>query len=216
VSDPIELPQALWRALAVMSTDTGVEPEALVRQAVFAWLRINGYVVPSPLRASPEPEAPPPTDGSGTEGLDERISRLEAAAREAAVTPLPEALAAALASASPSAPEPPGEPTPAPPALLGGPLALSLEREGQPPVQVLGDRFVIGRGPQCDLIIDSPRVSREHAALVRHGASYHLEDLASSNGTFVGDERITRQALESGDVVRLGNEVMQVVLRPPG
>jgi pSer/pThr/pTyr-binding forkhead associated (FHA) protein len=92
-------------------------------------------------------------------------------------------------------------------------VAVFIEREGQPPLEVTTDRFVIGRGPQCDLIIDSPRVSREHAVLLREGIRYLLEDLGSSNGTFVGDVRITRQELQSGDVVQLGNEAMVIVIR---
>lgn len=97
--------------------------------------------------------------------------------------------------------------------LKSSPIVLYLERDGQEPVQVTTERFVIGRGPQCDLIIDSPRVSREHAALLRNGVTWTLEDLNSSNGTWFGEERISQKEIESGDVINLGNEPVTFVLR---
>lgn len=93
------------------------------------------------------------------------------------------------------------------------PVNLFLERPGQPALRMVADRFVIGRGPKCDLIIDSPRVSREHAALLRVGGRYFIEDLGSSNGTWFGQDRITRREIESGDAFNLGNEPVTFTLR---
>lgn len=234
---PIDLPEHLWRALAAMSADTGVAPPDLVRQAVFAWLRINGYVLPSAVTGAAEPvQEPALARQAAVEAVVEQLPRPRAAwpAEPPGPTPLPQeppppepALPGADAP-SDELPEPPEPATgvghrapvvdtpqfePGTALLAGQPLILSIEREGQAPVRVDADRFVLGRGPQCDLIIDSPRVSREHAALVRVGMSWFIEDLGSSNGTFVADERVVRQELQSGDVVRLGNEVLLVVIR---
>ena len=97
--------------------------------------------------------------------------------------------------------------------LRSVPIALYLEREGQEPIRVSSEHFIIGRGPHCDLVIDSPRVSREHVALTRSGILYFIEDLNSSNGTWFGEERVTKRELESGDVITLGNEPMTFYLR---
>lgn len=96
------------------------------------------------------------------------------------------------------------------------PMVAYVQRDGEAETRVLGDRFVIGRGPKCDLVIDSPRVSREHAAILRQGVRYLLEDLGSSNGTWFNEERVSRRALESGDMVRLGSELVSFFLRAEG
>lgn len=97
--------------------------------------------------------------------------------------------------------------------LRSSPFVLYLEREGDLPVKVDVERFVIGRGPQCDLIIDSPRVSREHLAITRMGARFLATDLNSSNGTWMNEERISERELEDGDVLHLGNEPVTFMLR---
>ncbi len=61
--------------------------------------------------------------------------------------------------------------------------------------------FTVGRNESADLKIDSPRVSREHAVLVQEEGRYRVEDLGSTNGTFVNGLRVEKAALEDGDVV---------------
>ena len=68
--------------------------------------------------------------------------------------------------------------------------------------------IVIGRDPNVDLTIPSPAVSRRHARLTRHGEGYSLEDLGSSNGTFLNGERLLEQRLlKTGDQIRLGQAI---------
>lgn len=97
--------------------------------------------------------------------------------------------------------------------LKSAPIALFLEREGEPAVKVEVERFIIGRGPQCDMVIDSPRVSREHLAITRQGLRYFAKDLNSSNGTWMGEDRVTEREIESGDTLHLGNEPVTFSLR---
>lgn len=97
--------------------------------------------------------------------------------------------------------------------LRSVPIVLYLEREGEEPIRIQNERFIIGRGPTCDLIIDSPRVSREHVVLTREGVRYFIEDLNSSNGTWLGAERLTKREIESGDLISLGNEPVTFILR---
>ncbi|MGD9300263.1 MAG: FHA domain-containing protein [Desulfobacterales bacterium] len=72
-------------------------------------------------------------------------------------------------------------------------------------------RLRIGRNPECDIFIDDAVVSSEHAVIERRenpdskGAfEYFLEDQNSTNGTFLNDEKTTRQKLKHEDVIRVG------------
>ncbi|KAF0107237.1 MAG: winged helix family two component response transcriptional regulator [Anaerolineaceae bacterium] len=67
---------------------------------------------------------------------------------------------------------------------------------------------VIGRAVECDVVIASARVSREHARLRREGRKWFLEDLGSTNGTFLNDERIPRpMELRDGDQISIGEVI---------
>ena len=68
-----------------------------------------------------------------------------------------------------------------------------------------GDEILIGREPSSTLQIDSPGVSRKHARLTFQDKKYLIEDLGSSNGTFVNGERISKPwPLKNGDIISLG------------
>jgi SARP family transcriptional regulator, regulator of embCAB operon len=70
----------------------------------------------------------------------------------------------------------------------------------------LGSRtWVIGRHPDCDVVLADPEVSRRHAELRPVVGGYDLVDLGSSNGTRVGADEITRRPLRDGDVVTVGS-----------
>jgi hypothetical protein len=72
--------------------------------------------------------------------------------------------------------------------------------------QLRGEMTTIGRAVECDIVITSKRVSREHARLVRDGRRVMLEDLNSTNGTFLNDERIIEpMELRDGDIVNVGD-----------
>jgi len=74
----------------------------------------------------------------------------------------------------------------------------------------LGARAVLlGRDGRCDLVLDFDDVSRRHARVRAEGAGHVIEDLASTNGTFVCDARVAARPLEPGDLVRLGSVVLK-------
>ena len=104
-------------------------------------------------------------------------------------------------------PEPP-EVTPSPPGKV-----LVLLADGRELDRVVKDRFLIGRGKHCDLIINSGKVSREHAAIVRDGGDYFIEDLGSSNGTWFDKRRISRRQIQDGDDYYICAERLSCVLK---
>jgi putative nucleotidyltransferase with HDIG domain len=65
-------------------------------------------------------------------------------------------------------------------------------------------RLLLGREPNCDLVLSRWSVSREHACIKHLDGTYILEDLGSKNGTFVNGQRIHSHPLRDGDLVTLG------------
>jgi hypothetical protein len=90
---------------------------------------------------------------------------------------------------------------------------LVLMADGRELDRVAKDRFLIGRGKHCDLIINSGKVSREHAAIIRENGDYFIEDLGSSNGTWYDKRRITRRQIEDGDEYYICAEKLSCVFR---
>lgn len=71
------------------------------------------------------------------------------------------------------------------------------------------DEFIVGRAPEVDLSIDDPGLSRAHARFIRHGNSYFVEDLKSTNGTSVNGERICGLTLlQAGERIQLGRDIV--------
>lgn len=73
---------------------------------------------------------------------------------------------------------------------------------------------VIGRQSECEIAIPSEEVSRRHAELRVTPDGVMVEDLGSSNGTYVNDRRITRQLMKAGDELRL--DTIRFLLLAPG
>jgi hypothetical protein len=63
----------------------------------------------------------------------------------------------------------------------------------------------IGRGPDCAVRTEDAMVSRKNCKLSFAGGRWMVEDLGSSNGTFVNEARIQKQVLNHGDIIRCGS-----------
>jgi diguanylate cyclase (GGDEF)-like protein len=72
-----------------------------------------------------------------------------------------------------------------------------------------GAEVTLGRDAGCDLVLEADDVSRRHARLRADGRGHAVEDLGSTNGTFVGEERVSSRALVAGDLIRLGSVVLK-------
>lgn len=77
--------------------------------------------------------------------------------------------------------------------------------------------LVIGRSSECDVVFDSSLVSRRHARLVLEAGRVFIEDLGSRNGVLVNSRTVSgRIKLKPGDTIGVGDEVLELVLAPPG
>ncbi|MCU0698038.1 MAG: FHA domain-containing protein [Myxococcaceae bacterium] len=94
-----------------------------------------------------------------------------------------------------------------------GAPALYMMVEGGELDRIAKDRFVIGRGKHCDFVINSGKVSREHAVITREGNDYFVEDLGSSNGTWFNKQRIKRRKIEDGDEYFICSDKVKFVFR---
>ncbi len=76
--------------------------------------------------------------------------------------------------------------------------------QSAPPTEIAKAQHVlIGRLPTSDVVLDHPEVSRKHALVRQVGERYLLEDLESSNGTYVNDKLIKQTELHNGDLIQI-------------
>ena len=66
-------------------------------------------------------------------------------------------------------------------------------------IEITGGRLTIGRSLDCDIILRDDQVSSRHAQLILNDRAYWLQDLGSTNGTLINENRIIQQRLNSGD-----------------
>ena len=65
-------------------------------------------------------------------------------------------------------------------------------------------RCVVGTAPDCNVVLKDPSISARHAEFTGSGRSYRVQDLGSTNGTYVNDKRVAGEELVDGDSIRLG------------
>ncbi|KQP12185.1 FHA domain-containing protein [Pseudorhodoferax sp. Leaf267] len=83
-------------------------------------------------------------------------------------------------------------------------LIVSIDGVVIKEVQLTKDRTTLGRRPYNDVVIDNLAVSGEHAAVLLSGTEVQLEDLNSTNGTYVNSRAIRKQSLRHNDMVEIG------------
>jgi len=99
-------------------------------------------------------------------------------------------------------------------------MAVLQVLKGDNPGQVLtleGSRAILGRHPDCDIVLDVGAVSRQHAQITQAGGIYYVEDLGSRNGTFVNGQQIqARHQLDDNDRVKICDLLFTFHFQEPG
>ena len=78
-------------------------------------------------------------------------------------------------------------------------------------VPLTKERTTVGRRPYCDIVIDNLAVSGEHAVLQMEGDKVYVEDLHSTNGTYINGKSIQRHLLQHGDTIEAGKYQLRFV-----
>jgi pSer/pThr/pTyr-binding forkhead associated (FHA) protein len=79
----------------------------------------------------------------------------------------------------------------------------------------VGVELVVGRDETAELVLGDPSVSRRHALVRADGATAVVEDLGSSNGTYINEQPIADpRRVTQGDVIRLGGSALEVRVGP--
>ena len=74
---------------------------------------------------------------------------------------------------------------------------------------------LIGRAPDCDVLVFDAQVSRHHAQVLHQGTEYHVQSLQQSNPVIVNDRVVTgRRRLVDGDLIVVGGVVFEVDIPP--
>src|SRR3974390_309219 len=90
-------------------------------------------------------------------------------------------------------------------------LILSLDSQVLAEYNMNKERYTIGRLPDNDVRIDNPAVSGHHALIINILNDSFLEDLNSTNGTYVNGKLIKKHALQHGDVITVGHHQLRFV-----
>ncbi len=109
-----------------------------------------------------------------------------------------------------------------------GKLVVSLDGVVIKEIQITKDKTTLGRRPYNDIVIDNLAVSGEHAVLQMVGGDVFIEDLNSTNGTYINGKAVKKQLLTHNDTVEIGKYKIKylvdesgdyektMILRPPG
>ena len=90
-------------------------------------------------------------------------------------------------------------------------IIVSLDGVVIKEVQLTKDRISLGRRPYNDIVISNLAVSGEHAVLQMSGTEVHVEDLNSTNGTYVNGKAVKKQLLQNSDTVEIGKYKIKYV-----
>jgi pSer/pThr/pTyr-binding forkhead associated (FHA) protein len=99
------------------------------------------------------------------------------------------------------------------PTLPPGPSTLLVQGQGDARARTvkLGASMTVGRAPECELRLDDTYASQQHARLFAKNNAWFVEDLGSTNGTFVNDQKLAAPAmLQPGDKVRVGQTFLEL------
>jgi hypothetical protein len=90
-------------------------------------------------------------------------------------------------------------------------LVLSIDGQVLAEYNMSKERYTIGRLPDNDIRIDNPAVSGHHALIINILNDSFLEDLNSTNGTYVNGKIVKKHAMQHGDVITVGHHALRFI-----
>ena len=73
-------------------------------------------------------------------------------------------------------------------------------------------QITIGRGEENDIVIDNLAVSKQHARILRYLDGYSIEDLNSTNGTYLNEKMVSKAELKHKDVLTVGKHTLEILM----
>jgi hypothetical protein len=196
----ISVNEPLWEVYSSMADESGTHVDTLINQAMFELAVKLGYITPV------SRESAPPMDEAE---MGARPTRRPPPGQKFAPGRTKEA--AGRKSAAPAKRPPRPSPRPAP--VKAEAKGLYIVNEDGDTEKIDKDIYIIGRSSKCDLVINSVKVSREHAIITRERGEYYIEDLGSANGTWYKGEKIEKMKVRDGDEIFICDEKFKFVLR---
>lgn len=80
----------------------------------------------------------------------------------------------------------------------------------------MGREIIIGRSSDLDMVLVEDMVSRKHAKIVTSNGEIYIQDMGSTNGTFVNGEKVERARLAEGDRILVGTSIIKLIAVDPG
>lgn len=181
----LEIADHLWDCLSRIAEENGTDPQAALNRAVYDLARRFNFLTPSTGK------------------------KAQAAAQpSAAINPAP-----APAPAPPQAKAKAQAAAPPPKATTAAKDVLCVINGAGDVLKVEKDQFVIGRSRNCDLVIPSSKVSRQHCSVLRENGEYFIEDLGTPNGVWRDGVKITKERIKDGDEFMISDEVIKFVFK---
>ncbi len=92
-------------------------------------------------------------------------------------------------------------------------ILLKYKNELQKTFKIGKDEITIGRLKSCDIHINNPAVSKHHTRIIKKQGNYLIEDLKSTNGTYLNTVRIISRYLKDSDVINIGKYTLVVNIK---
>lgn len=111
---------------------------------------------------------------------------------------------------SPTEAVPPPKPAPPPAPVLRRLIVYYPHAQQEVPLSPTTAPITLGRAPDNTIVLQDNTVSSRHARLFLQGHQWYVQDLGSTNGTFVNEQRVSQHPVRIGDKLRLGAIVIQI------
>jgi len=89
-------------------------------------------------------------------------------------------------------------------------ISISCNSEPLKVLELAAGTLTIGRAADNNLQLDDKTISKHHARIVTYFNANYVEDLSSTNGTYVNGKKIKKQILQPGDILKLGKHQLRI------